>query len=147
MKDTMAIETTAAGGSALVKIFGASVVAGAVASAFAFMFMWPRTLTEAAIRLASTLLASFVAGPVLVIAVHSSSPGLFESARTVAAMYGAMPDLGFLFVAAPLMVVAGLPAWWVIGWIVRWMDARRNKDIGEVAQDAAAAVKRVREAL
>lgn len=143
----MAIETTAAGGSALVKIFGASVIAGAVASAFAFMFMWPRTLMEAAIRLGSTLLASFVAGPVLVIAVHSWSPAMFESSRAVAVLYGAAPELGFLFIAAPLMVAAGLPAWWVIGWVVRWMDVRRDKDIGEVAQDAAGAVKKVREAL
>ena len=147
MKDSMAIETTAAGGSALVKFFGAAVIAGAVASAFAFMFMWPRTLVEAAIRLASTLLASFIMGPVLVIAVHSWNPGMFASARAVAAMYGAVPDLGFLFIAAPLMVIAGLPAWWVIGWVVRWMDQRRDKDIGQVALDAAGAVKKVREAL
>lgn len=135
MKEPMAIETTAAGGSALVKLFGASVVAGAVASAFAFMFMWPRTLMEAAIRLGSTLLASFVAGPVLVIAVHSWSPTMFQSAREVAVLYGAAPELGVLFIGAPLMVAAGLPAWWVIGWIVRWLDQRRDADLAKVIHD------------
>jgi hypothetical protein len=142
----MAIETTAAG-SALIKIFGVPVLAGAAATSLGFMFMWPITLKEAFIRISCTILSSTILGPVLVIVARSWWPGLFESAKEVATMYGSEPALGFLFIAAPLMVMAGLPAWWVIGAIVRWFDVRKGKDIGEIAHDAAAIVHDVRGAL
>ena len=77
-------------------------------------------------------------------AVLSWWPSLFDSAKTVAGLYGGDPATGFLFIAAPLMVAAGLPAWWVLGACVRWFDKRRGKDIGELAADAAAVVKDVR---
>lgn len=142
----MAIETTAAGG-ALIKIFGVPVLFGAAATALAFLFLWPRTIKEAFVRLTCTIFTSAIAGPFLVIATHAAWPGLFESARRVAVLYGADPSLGVLFVAAPILVTAGLPAWWVIGGFVRWFESRKHKDISQMAQDAAHAVRNVREAL
>ena len=141
MKATMPIETTTAAGGALIKIFGVPVLAGAAATAFAFLFMWPKTLKEAFMRLMCTIATSGIAGPFLVIAVHSWWPSLFDSAKAVAALYGADPALGVLFVSGPLLVVAGLPAWWVIGGVVRWLDRRKDKDIGEMVHDAVEVVK------
>lgn len=146
MKETMTIETTAAGG-ALLKIFGVPVLAGAAATALAFLFMWPKTMKEAAIRFACTIIASTILGPALVIALHAWWPGLFASASQVAALYGAPPTLGFLFIATPLLAAAGLPAWWLIGALVLWLNKRRDKDIAEIALDAAEAVHDVRGAL
>jgi nicotinamidase-related amidase len=146
MKDNMSLETTAAGG-ALIKIFGVPVLAGAAATALAFLFMWPRTLKEAFVRLAATILASAIAGPLLVIAVHSWWPTLVQSAGQVAVLYGSSAELGFLFIAAPFMVMAGLPAWWLMGAVVLWLDKRRGKDIGEIAREAAEVVHDVRGAL
>jgi hypothetical protein len=146
MKDNMTIETTAAGG-VILKIFGVPLAAGAAATALAFLFMWPRTLREAAIRLASTILASSILGPLLVIAVHATWPALFQSAAAAAALYGVPPELGVVFVAAPFLVLAGLPAWWILGALVLWLDKRRGKDLAEIAQDAAQAVHDVRGAL
>ena len=139
----MAIETTAAGG-ALIKIFGIPVLAGAAATSLGFMFMWPKSAKEAFVRFFVTIVFSVLMGPALVVAVRSWWPSLFENAKDVAVMYGSDPALGFLFIAAPLMVAAGLPAWWVLGACVRWLDKRRDKDIGELARDAAAIVKDVR---
>jgi hypothetical protein len=141
----MAIET--AGVGAGIKFLGIPVVAGSVATALAFMIMWPRTLREAFIRLACAILTSVFAGPFLVIAVHSWWPGLFTSAKDVAIISGTDPALGVLFVAAPVLLAAALPAWWVIGAVVRWFDRRNGKDIGELAHDAAVAVKDVRSSL
>lgn len=146
MKETMSIETTAAGG-ALIKIFGVPVLAGAAAAALAFLFMWPRSMREAAIRLTCTIMSSAIIGPFVVIAVHTWWPSLFTSAASVAGLYGSDPAMGFLFVAAPMLVMSGLPAWWIIGAIVLWLDKRRGKDIGELAHDAAAAVHDVRGSL
>ena len=139
----MAIETTAAGG-ALIKLLGVPVLAGAAATSLGFMFMWPQSTREAFIRFFSSIIISTFIGPALVAAVLSWWPGLFDSAKTVAGLYGGDPATGFLFIAAPLMVAAGLPAWWVLGACVRWFDKRRGKDIGELAADAAAVVKDVR---
>ena len=143
----MPIETTAAAGTALLKIFGLPVAAGALAAALGFVFMWPKTRKEAFIRFFVTIITSVVLGPVLVIVMRSWWPTLFESAKDISSMYGAEPAMGFLFIAAPLMVMAGLPAWWVMGACVRWLDRRRDKDIAELATDAAGIVKNVRGAL
>ena len=139
----MAIETTAAGG-ALIKFFGLPVLAGAAATSLGFMLMWPKTKKEAFTRFFVSTLLSIIFGPALVVAVRSWWPTLFDSAKDVATLYGSDPALGFLFIAAPLMVAAGLPAWWVLGATVRWLDKRKDKDIGEIARDAAAVVKDVR---
>jgi hypothetical protein len=148
MKETMpALETTSAAGGALIKIFGAPVLAGAAATALVFLFMWPKTLREAFLRLTSTIATSALFGPFLVMAVHSWWPSLFDSAKAVTILYGGDPAMGVLFVAAPVMVAAGLPAWWLIGGVIRWLDRRRDKDIGEMVHDAAEVVKDARGAL
>jgi hypothetical protein len=145
MKETMSIEATA--GGTLIKIFGVPVLAGAAATGLAFLFMWPKTLKEAAVRFVCTLIASALAGPFLVIAVHSWWPSVFASAGQVAGVYGLPAELGALFVAAPFLVIAGLPAWWILGGLVLWLERRRGKDLGEIVHDAAAVVKDVREAI
>lgn len=148
MKENMpAIETTSAGASALIKIFGVPVLAGAAATALTFLFMWPRTRREAFIRLTCTIGTSGLLGPLLVVAMHSWWPTLFTSAATVASLNGADPTMGMLAVAGPIMVVAGLPAWWVLGALMLWLERRRGKDIGELAHDAAEVVRDVRGAL
>lgn len=143
----MPIETTTAGGAALIKIFGVPVLAGAAATALAFLFMWPKSLKEAFVRLACTIATSGIGGPFIVIALHSWWPSLFESSRAVTILYGADPALGVLFVAGPVMVLAGLPAWWIIGGMVLWLDRRKGKDIGEMVHDAAEVVKEARGAM
>jgi hypothetical protein len=145
MKENMSLEATAAG--SVIKVFGVPVLAGAAATGLAFLFMWPKTIKEAAIRLACTIVASAIAGPFLVIAVHSWWPSLFASAGEVAGMYKMPYELGMLFVSAPLLVLAGLPAWWILGGIVLWFDRRRGKDLGELAHDAAEMVRDVRSTL
>jgi hypothetical protein len=142
MKETMSIETAA--GGTLIKIFGIPVLAGAAATGLAFLFMWPKSLKEAAVRFVCTLVASAIAGPFLVIAVHSWWPTLFSSAGLVASLYGVPAEMGVLFVAVPFLVVAGLPAWWILGGLVLWFDRRRGKDFGELAHDAAEIVRDVR---
>ena len=140
-----AIETTSAGASALIKIFGVPVLAGAAASALTFLFMWPRTRKEAFVRLSCTIVTSALLGPMLVFALHSWAPELFASASAVAILNGVDPALGLLFLGAPVMVLAGLPAWWLLGAVMLWLERRCGKDIGEIAHDAAQLVKDMRE--
>lgn len=134
----------AAADGALLILFGVPIVASVAASSLGFMFMWPRTLKEAFIRIACTILASIIMGPALVVVLRSWWPELFDAARAIALLYGTDPAFGFLFLAGPLMVLAGLPAWWVIGACVRWLERRKGKDIGELVRDAAELVREVR---
>lgn len=108
------------------------------------MRSWPRTRREAFIRLTCTICTSGLLGPLLVVAMHSWWPTLFDSAATVATMNGADPTLGMLAVAGPMMVIAGLPAWWVLGALVLWLERRRGKDLGELVHDAVEVVKEAR---
>jgi len=128
----------AAAGGALLKYFGLQVAAaGAVAAALGFLVLWPKSRREGFARLVVTIMCSMVVGPVLVTALHAKMPDLFASAKTVAEMSGLDPAMGLMFVTSPLLVAAGLPGWWVVGGIVRWFEKRRDKDAGEMMQDAA----------
>lgn len=126
----------AVGGVSLYKFFGSSMFAASVAVAVGFLFLWPKTLKEAFVRITCTIMASSMFGPFMVMALHSWWPSLFDSSKTIAGQADMDPNFGLLFLAAPIMVLAGLPAWWVMGAIIRWLDRRRNADIGELVHDA-----------
>lgn len=138
---TEPVSSGTAGGLALLKVFGVHLSASAIAVALGFLFLWPKTMKEAFIRVFCTVVASSVFGPVLVIAVFAWWPGLFHAADGVAAVYRIDPLLTKLFVAAPIMVLAGLPAWWILGGLVLWFERRRNKDLGEMVADARNIIK------
>jgi len=127
------VSGTAAGG-ALLKYFGLNVGAGALAAALGFLVLWPRTMKEGFARLFFTILASSVFGPVLVVDMHASRPELFASAGAVAGLYGLEPSLGLLFVATPLLVIAGLPAWWLIGASLRLFERDGDFWLGTLAR-------------
>ncbi len=137
--------STFAGGAALAKLIGWPVIIGAVTAALGMLLLWPRTLGEAFARIVVTILSSAILGPLLVFWLHGWKPGLFTSAKEISAQAGLDPLAGLLLVSAPLLVIAGLPAWWVLGAIVRWFDNRRGKDIGELVHDVKETIKEVRQ--
>lgn len=141
----MSLET--AGGAAAIKFFGVTVVAGVLAATLGFMFMWPKTMREAFVRFFCAIASSFFFGPMLAMGAHSWWPGLFTSAREFGTQYAGDPLLGVLVAAAPFFVMAALPAWWVLGALVLWLDRRRGKDLAEMATDAADVVKTVKGAV
>lgn len=91
-----------------------------------FFFVKPRTLYEAGMRLVVTLIFSFVFGPLLVVAAHHYLPWAFESAR----LYS--PNLGDMYLTGPIYVFAGLPAWWILGWVIRSLEKRKDADIKDI---------------
>ena len=136
--------STGAGAAAL-KFFGAAVLASAAATAFGFLFLWPRTMREAFVRFACAIFCSFTFGPALAFAARAQWPGMFATALEVGQVYGD-PQAGVLIAAAPFLVFAALPAWWLFGWFYRWIDKRRDKDLAEVASDAVDVAKKIKEA-
>lgn len=129
------------------KLVAVPFVAGLAATGLGFLFLWPKSGREAAARFACTLLACAVAGPCLAIAAYCWWPALFASSGQFAILAGGPAELGVLLAAAPFLVLAGLPAWWIVGALLLWFERRRSKDIAEIAHDAAEAVRHVRETL
>ena len=123
-----------AAGGAVLKYFGLHISAGALAAALGFLVLWPRTMKEGFARLFCTIVASSVFGPVLVVHMHASRPDLFLSAEAVAGLYGLPYAFGLLFVATPLLVIAGLPAWWLIGAVLRFFERDGDSWLGSLAQ-------------
>jgi hypothetical protein len=135
--------TSAAGGIAVVKYLGAPLMAGLAASTLGFLVLMPKTFHEAVVRVAITMICSAVFGPILLFVCWQQYPGIFTAAGAAAAAFGAPAWMGLIATAVPILAIAGLPGWWVIGAIVLWLEKRKDKDIGELAHDAAAVVKDV----
>lgn len=135
---------TAAGGLAAYKLGAALLGAGVVASALGFLILMPKTAKEAAVRALATMTGSALLGPILIAALHSHWPTLFSSSAELARLLGLDPLYGLFATAAPILALAGLPFWWVLGAVVRWLDRRKDKDFGELAADAGSAIGEAR---
>lgn len=125
--------STSASSGVLIKLFGLHIGFGALAATLGFLILWPKTMKEGFARLFCTIVASSVFGPLLVVYVHADHPGLFDSAQAVAALYQLPPIMGLLFVSAPLLVIAGLPAWWLIGGLLRLFERDGESWLGALA--------------
>lgn len=128
--------SSAAGGFAAWKLGGAILGIGVVASALGFIVLLPKTPREAALRALATMIGSALFGPLLVAAAHSQYPGLFDSGVNLAARFGVDPWTGMFVTAAPLLALAGLPVWWILGALARWFEVRKDKDIAQLWKEA-----------
>lgn len=131
-------EPTAGTGTAAVvilKYLGLPVTAGALATALGFIVLWPRSKAEGFARFFTALLSSFTFGPALAFAAYSYAPDLFTAGAHVALMLKMPQEVGIFAAAAPFLVIAALPAWWVLGWTILFLDRRRHKDLGDVVRD------------
>lgn len=138
--------SSAAGGIALWKVLTSLFGLAVVASILGFLVAWPKTVKEAAVRAAATVLGSVLFGPFAAVAAYLKWPGLFGAGIEIAQRFGAGEwslFIGALMVATPFICMAGLPFWWILGGVVLWLDKRRGKDIGEMAADARADVRAV----
>lgn len=147
LMETQAAGAAAAAGGSAFKLWGIPIFASAIAIALGFTCMWPETKKEGFQRMFCALIASFFFGPVIVITIHSFFPSIFSSATALALQYGIDPALGMFFIATPVLVLPAIAAWWVFGGFVIWFEKRKGKGIDELAQDAAQAVKNVKEAM
>nr|WP_260331075.1 hypothetical protein [Pseudomonas aeruginosa] len=98
-------------------MFGIHISAGALAAALGFLVLWPRTMKEGFARLFCTIVASSVFGPILVVYLHSNRPSCSSPPRWWPGSTNWSQRSACC--SAPLLVIAGLPAWWLIGAALR----------------------------
>lgn len=117
-----------AAGVALAKSQAVTFLAGAIAAGLMFAVLWPRTAREGVSRIACTIAGSMLGGEPLLAYVHATFAWYPHEVKAAMLVY----------------VISGLPAWWLLGGFARWFDKRRRQDIGQMAQDAADIVRKVR---
>ncbi|MFY0477086.1 hypothetical protein [Achromobacter marplatensis] len=123
--------STGLGGLAALKVAMAYGIPAAITAMLGLLIMPPRTVREFIVRTVSTVACSFLFGPALAASVIAWKPALME-AMTWLAHHGAGSDdalLAKFYVLGPSMLLAGLPAWWVLGAYMRWMASMRQKGV------------------
>lgn len=123
--------TTGLGGLAALKVAMAYGVPAALAAMLGLLIMPPRNVREFTIRTISTVSCSFMFGPALAAGVIAWKPGLMD-AMIWLSHHGAGSDdalLAKFYVLGPSMLLAGLPAWWVLGAYMRWMSRMRDQGV------------------
>ncbi|MFQ1083802.1 hypothetical protein [Bordetella trematum] len=123
--------TTGVGGWAAIKLALAFGLPAALAAALGLLIMPPRTAREFVTRIVCTVVSSFAFGPLLAIGMLSWRPSLAEQAHWLAQRAGTGEDslLAMLYMLGPCMLLAGLPAWWVLGAYMRCMASMREKGL------------------
>lgn len=111
---------------------GALGVGAALAAVVAMCVSLPRTLREWTVALISTVVSS-LGGGALVIVKFGLLEGLTGSATELDLFIKLLGVLGVVF-------TCGLPGWFVVRMAFNWMEKRKDKDLGEVIEEARAIV-------
>lgn len=114
------IETSgSAGVTALVKIYGFKVLGGFLAVVISFAFLWPKTAREGVTRIGCTIASSILLGATAAQWVYTFFPWWPRDVEAAMIIY----------------VAAGLPAWWVLGGVFKWLQKTETKDIAEIVKE------------
>jgi len=121
--------TTGTGWAAL-KIAAGFGVPAMLAALLGLLILPPRTVREFTVRICTTVICSFIFGPLLAALLAVWMPGLLDTANRLAEHSGisGFPQLGMFYLLGPCMLIAGLPSWWVLGAYMRWTSRLQDED-------------------
>lgn len=149
--------SSGAAGLAAFKFFGIPLTAATLGVTLAFMLMPPQSPKEWFQRLFCTFLCSITLGPILFFAFASTDLGGAIVLTAVTELSGHVIPIPFsskvilidaayvkLVMASPFLMFGGLPGWYILGWVIRALEARKNKDAIEIAQEVGRLSKRFR---
>jgi len=125
------MEPSSTGAAGAVKIMLMFGVPAALASLIGLLIMPPHTKGEFIARTTCTVISSILFGPILAIALITWQPEIIPAATALAKQTG----LGYeeltttFYILGPCQLIAGLPAWWVLGAYMRWMAKMREDGV------------------
>lgn len=108
----------------MAKAMASPGVIGIFAGAIGFIFLWPKTAKEGFSRIAASGICSHFFGDALL--------------RTIVHFAEWIPPDE---IRAGAYLVAGLPAWWLMGAIIRYFKSTEDKDIKQIAEDVRKSLK------
>ena len=111
-------------------------IATTIGTAVMYMLMLPRNQGEWFKRLVVTILCSTIFGPFVFFWFESTGVGSDI-------VHNAVNELGRwldpasikMAIAGPILAMSGLPGWYVLGWIIRFLENNKDKDAGEVLKE------------
>ena len=130
---SMKMEPGSSGTIVAVKVASAYGVFAALVAIIGMLIMPPRDTREFVVRMLSTLLCSFTIGPALAVYVMTWKPELSDAALRIATQFSVgeyTQPLSHFYILGPCMLLAGLPAWWLLAGYMR--SAARIREIGLV---------------
>lgn len=132
------MEPSSTGAGAAVKIMLMFGVPAALASLIGLLIMPPRTKSEFIARTTCTVISSILFGPLLAIAIVAWQPEIIPAALALAKHtgFGNEELLTTFYVLGPCQLIAGLPAWWVLGAYMRWMAKMRDEGVPDWVANA-----------
>lgn len=125
------MEQSSTGISGAVKIMLMFGVPAALASVIGLLIMPPHTKSEFIARTTCTVISSILFGPLLAIAIVAWQPEIITAAKTLATHTGLGYEelLTTFYILGPCQLIAGLPAWWILGAYMRWMAKMREEGV------------------
>lgn len=125
------MEPSSTGAASAIKIMLMFGVPAALASLIGLLIMPPHTKSEFIARITCTVVSSILFGPILAIALITWQPEVLTAAVALAKQtdLGHEQLLSMFYVLGPCQLIAGLPAWWVLGAYMRWMAKMREDGI------------------
>jgi hypothetical protein len=129
--------STAAGAAAGWKLIGGLAGAGAIGAALAAVVVMcmtlPKNAREWAVALVSTVMSSVCGGAVVILR--------FDLLSYVKADASKEQVFVTLIMILGLVFACGLPGWLIVRAAFRWMDLRKDKDLGELLDEMKQKVK------
>lgn len=135
--------SSAGAGWVAIKIAAGFGVPAMLAAILGLLILPPRTAREFTVRICTTVVCSFVFGPLLAVLLAAWMPGILDSAHWMAERSGLnFPQLSMFYVLGPCMLIAGLPSWWVLGAYMRWTSRLQDEDAVDWLSDAFSAFRK-----
>lgn len=115
---------------AAIKLAAGFGIPAMLAALLGLLILPPRTAREFTVRICTTVICSFIFGPLLAALFATWVPGVLEATNWMADHSGIpdFPQLGMFYLLAPSMLIAGLPSWWVLGAYMRWTSRLKDHD-------------------
>lgn len=122
--------SSAGAGWAAIKIAAGFGIPAMLAALLGLLILPPRSVREFTVRICTTVISSFVFGPLLAALLAVGVPGLLDTTNRLAEHAGitGFPQLGMFYLLGPCMLIAGLPSWWILGAYMRWTSRLQHED-------------------
>lgn len=143
--------SSGAAGVAALKFIGIPLTFASIGAALAYLLMPPQSSREWVTRLSVTFLGSLFVGPLLFFWFASTDIGASIVTTAVQELSGVrigalLVDSSYvkLTLAAPFFMFGGLPSWYLLGWVMRWMERRKGKDAADIVSEIGRHYRRFR---